>query len=106
MGPGPVLPVLRYSDIVDVLARANDTEFGLGGSFWSSVRDRAFAVAARIDAGTVWVNKDLDLRPDIPYAGRNTPASASNWAWKGSKSSPRRPSSTWPNRDFAGGPSS
>src|SRR5215472_13150782 len=37
---GPVLPVLRYSDIDEVIARANDTEFGLGGSVWSSDRDR------------------------------------------------------------------
>src|SRR5262245_6104551 len=32
-------------------------------------RDRAFEVAARLNAGTVWVNKHLDLGPDIPYAG-------------------------------------
>jgi acyl-CoA reductase-like NAD-dependent aldehyde dehydrogenase len=66
---GPVLPVLRYSDIDEVIARANDTEFGLGGSVWSSDRNRAFGVATRINAGTVWVNKHLDLGPDTPYAG-------------------------------------
>jgi len=66
---GPVLPVLRYSDIDEVIARANDTEFGLGGSVWSSDRDRAFGVATRFNAGTVWVNKHLDLGPDTPYAG-------------------------------------
>ena len=66
---GPVLPVLSYSDIDEVIARANDTEFGLGGSVWSSDRDRAFEVATRINAGTVWVNKHFDLAPDIPYAG-------------------------------------
>ena len=67
---GPVLPVLRYSDIDDAIARANDTDFGLGGSVWSSDLDRAYAVAARIDAGTVWVNKHLDLAPDTPFARR------------------------------------
>jgi acyl-CoA reductase-like NAD-dependent aldehyde dehydrogenase len=66
---GPVLPVLRYSDIDEVIARANDTEFGLGGSVWSSDPNRAFGVATRINAGTVWVNKHLDLGPDTPYAG-------------------------------------
>ena len=59
----------RYSDIDEVIARANHTDFGLGGSVWSSDRDRAFEVAARLNAGTVWVNKHLDLGPDIPYAG-------------------------------------
>src|SRR4029077_3286692 len=66
---GPVLPVMRYSDIDEVIERANDTDFGLGGSGWSSGCDRPFAVAARIDAGTVWVNKHADLSPDTPYAG-------------------------------------
>src|SRR5262249_59397681 len=66
---GPVLPVLRYSDLDDVITRVNDTEYGLGGSVWSADRDRAAGVAARIDAGTVWVNQHLDIRPDLPFAG-------------------------------------
>ena len=66
---GPILPVLRYSDIDEVIERVNDTEFGLGGSVWSSDRDRAFGVAVRIDSGTVWVNKHLDMGPDTPYGG-------------------------------------
>jgi hypothetical protein len=33
---GPILPVLRYAKVEDAIARANDTEFGLGGSVWSS----------------------------------------------------------------------
>src|SRR5262245_11172569 len=66
---GPVLPVMRYSNIDDAIARANDTDFGLGGSVWSSDRERAFRVAARVNAGTVWVNKHLDIGPDIPFIG-------------------------------------
>jgi acyl-CoA reductase-like NAD-dependent aldehyde dehydrogenase len=66
---GPVLPVLRYSEIDDVIARANDTDFGLGGSVWSSDLDRAFDVAARIDSGTVWVNKHLDVGLDTSFGG-------------------------------------
>src|SRR6266478_7615544 len=62
--PISVLPVLRYTDIDDVIARANDTDFGLGGSVWSSDLERAFGVAARINSGTVWVNKHLDVRAD------------------------------------------
>jgi acyl-CoA reductase-like NAD-dependent aldehyde dehydrogenase len=66
---GPALPVLRYSEIDDAIARANDTDYGLGGSVWSSDRDRAFAVATRIHSGTVWVNKHLDVALDAPFAG-------------------------------------
>ena len=96
---GPVLPVMRYSDIDEVIERANDTDFGLGGSIWSLDLDRAYAVAARIDAGTVWVNKHLDLSPDTPYSGgENNPVSVSRLERGGvSRSSPRRPSSIWRN---------
>jgi len=66
---GPVLAVLRSSDIDEVLARANDTEFGLGGSVWSSDPDRAFEVAARINSGTVWVDKHLDLGTELGREG-------------------------------------
>jgi acyl-CoA reductase-like NAD-dependent aldehyde dehydrogenase len=66
---GPVLPVLRYSDLDDAIARANDTDYGLGGTVWAKDLDRAFAVAAKIDSGTVWINKHLDLAPDVPFSG-------------------------------------
>src|SRR5262249_13631322 len=66
---GPILPVLRYTDLDDAIARANDTEYGLGGSVWSADRERALRVAARLDAGTVWVNKHLDMQLDTPVGG-------------------------------------
>jgi acyl-CoA reductase-like NAD-dependent aldehyde dehydrogenase len=66
---GPLLPVLAYSDLNDAIARANATEYGLGGSVWGKDTARAFAVAQQIDAGLVWVNKHLDLPPDIPFGG-------------------------------------
>jgi acyl-CoA reductase-like NAD-dependent aldehyde dehydrogenase len=66
---GPVLPVLRYSDIDDAIERANGTEYGLGGTVWGADSKRAFEVAQRMMSGTVWVNKHLELAPDIPFGG-------------------------------------
>jgi len=66
---GPVLPVLRYSELDDAIARANSTEYGLGGTVWGADSKRAYAVAQRIASGTVWVNKHLELPPDIPFGG-------------------------------------
>lgn len=66
---GPVLPVLRYSEVDDAVARANDTDYGLGGSVWAKHLDRAFNVAAKINSGTVWINKHFDLSPDLPFSG-------------------------------------
>lgn len=65
----PVLPVLAYDDLDDAIARANDSDFGLGGTVWTSDVERGIAVAARIESGTVWVNKHLDLPFDVPFGG-------------------------------------
>ncbi|MDE2618640.1 MAG: aldehyde dehydrogenase family protein [Sphingomonadales bacterium] len=66
---GPVLPVLRYDDLDAVIARANDSDYGLGGTVWGKDLDRAVAVAMKIDSGTVWVNTHLDLPFDVPFGG-------------------------------------
>ncbi|MFU8814613.1 MAG: aldehyde dehydrogenase family protein [Pseudomonadales bacterium] len=66
---GPVLPVIRYDDLEDVVARANNSPYGLGGSVWSKDLDRAYAVADKLDAGTVWINQHADLNPAFPFGG-------------------------------------
>jgi acyl-CoA reductase-like NAD-dependent aldehyde dehydrogenase len=66
---GPVLPVIKYSDPEDAVARANASPYGLGGSIWSSDLDKAYALANQMNSGTVWVNKHADLAPNIPFGG-------------------------------------
>ena len=66
---GPVLPVIKYSDQDDVIRRANGTTYGLGASVWSSDKKRAHDVASQLEAGTVWINKHLDMAPNIPFGG-------------------------------------
>ena len=64
---GPIVPVLRYSDINDAVARANNSQYGLGGTVWAKDLDRAFEVAAKIDTGIVWINKFLDVSLDVSF---------------------------------------
>ncbi len=64
---GPVLPIIRYSDIDDVVARANASPQGLGASVWSSDVAEATAVARRLDSGSVWVNQHCALDPAVPF---------------------------------------
>ena len=66
---GPVLPLLKFSDIDDVVRRANDTEYGLAGAVWSADVEQAVAVAHRLDTGTVWINQNLQSTPFTPLAG-------------------------------------
>lgn len=66
---GPILPVIRFDDIDQVIARANASDYGLGGSVHSADLDRATDIAGRIEAGTVWVNQQLNIGPHIPMAG-------------------------------------
>ncbi|QTD55831.1 aldehyde dehydrogenase family protein [Parasphingorhabdus cellanae] len=66
---GPILPIIRYHDVEDVLARANDNPNGLGGSIWSSDIDTATALAARMETGTAWVNDHATISPDAPFGG-------------------------------------
>lgn len=69
---GPVLPLLRYDSIDEVIARANDCEYGLAGSVWSSDEDAAIAVARRLNTGTVFINHDQYLSPFAPFGGQKS----------------------------------
>ena len=69
---GPVLPIIKYDDVNDVIERANDTEYGLGGSVWASDVERAYEVAKKVASGTIWVNKHADLQPHVPFGGIKT----------------------------------
>ncbi|KWE18346.1 aldehyde dehydrogenase [Burkholderia cepacia] len=66
---GPVLPIIRVADEEDALRRANNSPCGLGASVWSRDQARASAVAQRLQAGTVWINKHAELVPSIPFSG-------------------------------------
>jgi len=66
---GPVLPIIRFDDPEDAIARANASDMGLGGSIWSADRQKAHDLATRMEAGTVWINKHLDFGPTMPFGG-------------------------------------
>jgi acyl-CoA reductase-like NAD-dependent aldehyde dehydrogenase len=66
---GPVLPIISFDEVDDVIERANDTPFGLGGSVWGADRKKAKEVADRLEAGTVWVNEIHIHGITIPFGG-------------------------------------
>lgn len=66
---GPILPVIRFDDVDDVVARANASDYGLGGAVHSKDVEKATEIAGRIESGTVWVNQQTNIGPHIPMAG-------------------------------------
>ena len=66
---GPVLPLIKFSDAADAVARANASDYGLGGSIWAKDAERAWDLAAGMESGTVWINKHADLQPHLPFGG-------------------------------------
>ncbi|UTH37887.1 aldehyde dehydrogenase family protein [Pseudomonas sp. KHPS1] len=66
---GPIVPIIAYDDVDDVVARANDSPFGLGGSVWGRDTQAAVAVANRLETGMVWVNEIHTQGIDIPFGG-------------------------------------
>ncbi|WP_422040092.1 betaine-aldehyde dehydrogenase [Roseibium sp.] len=66
---GPVLSVLDFDDEDDVVARANDTEFGLAAGVFTNDIQRAHRVIGRLQAGTCWINT-YNLTPiEMPFGG-------------------------------------
>lgn len=66
---GPILPMLKFADIDEVIDRANASDYGLAGAVWSKDVAKGIEIARRMETGTIWVNQNLALRPDIPFAG-------------------------------------
>ena len=66
---GPALPIIRYTDLEQAIAWANGVDVGLGASVWSTNRVQAKEIAARLEAGTVWVNGHGGIHPMVPFGG-------------------------------------
>jgi aldehyde dehydrogenase (NAD+) len=67
---GPILPLMRFTDVEDAIAKANDTDMGLAGTVWSADTASAMRIAERMDTGNVWINEGLALSPFAAFGGR------------------------------------
>jgi len=66
---GPVLSVLAFDSIEEVIARANDTPFGLGAGVWTQNVGKAHRMGRALKSGSVWVNCYNTLDPAVPSGG-------------------------------------
>ncbi len=66
---GPVLSVIKYSDVDDAIEQANDSEYGLSAGVWTDDLVEAQRIARELRAGSVWINDWHMLRTDAPFGG-------------------------------------
>ena len=66
---GPVVTATPFSDLNEIVAKANDTVYGLAAGIWTRDIKKAHAVASRLRAGTVWINCYNVFDPALPFGG-------------------------------------
>ncbi|WP_147102955.1 aldehyde dehydrogenase family protein [Nesterenkonia populi] len=66
---GPALPIVKYTDLDQAIEWANELDVALGSSVWGTDPDRTEDVAARLVAGSTWINKHGAIDPRVPFGG-------------------------------------
>lgn len=66
---GPVLVVLPFEDEADVIAKGNDSEYGLAAGIWTRDFPKAWRIGRALKAGTVWINTYKQFSISAPFGG-------------------------------------
>ena len=66
---GPVISAIPFTDIAEVIERANRTSYGLGSGLWTRDVTKAHTLARGIRAGSVWINCYQAMDPAVPFGG-------------------------------------
>ena len=69
---GPVAVIIKFKTEEEVIAMANDTDFGLGGAVWTRDINRAIRVSRAIETGRMWVNTYNAIPAGAPFGGYKT----------------------------------
>ena len=69
---GPVARIIKFKDEEDVIAMANDSDYGLGGAVWTRDINRAIRVSRAVETGRMWVNTYNSIPEGAPFGGYKT----------------------------------
>jgi acyl-CoA reductase-like NAD-dependent aldehyde dehydrogenase len=76
---GPIVPMQPWSDLDEVIARANSVNAGLGACVWSKDVEKASKIARRLEAGSVFVNSYEKLTPRATFGGHKESGIGAEW---------------------------
>ncbi|KPP92549.1 aldehyde dehydrogenase family protein [Erythrobacter sp. HL-111] len=82
---GPVMPLMKFKDEDEVIARANNSEYGLAGAVWTANPDKGVEIAEQLETGTVWVNEFMHLSPFAPFGGHKQSGFGAEYGKEGLK---------------------
>ena len=66
---GPVMPLMKFGTVDEVIERANNSDYGLAGAVWTKDADKGVEIAEQLETGTVWINEFLHISPLAPFGG-------------------------------------
>ncbi|AOL24714.1 aldehyde dehydrogenase (NAD+) [Erythrobacter litoralis] len=82
---GPVMPLMKFKTEEEVIAKANNSEYGLAGAVWTANPDKGVEIAEQLETGTVWVNEFLHLSPFAPFGGHKQSGFGAEYGKEGLK---------------------
>jgi acyl-CoA reductase-like NAD-dependent aldehyde dehydrogenase len=80
---GPVGAVIPFDTLEEAIEIANDTQYGLAATIWTSNVSAAHSTASKIRAGAVWVNGWAAIDPALPWGGMKTSGIGRELGWSG-----------------------
>jgi acyl-CoA reductase-like NAD-dependent aldehyde dehydrogenase len=80
---GPVLPIVSYDDLDELIENLNQSEYGLGASIWSTDESRALQIGEQLICGTLWINQHLNFGPNIPLPTSKQSGTGTEWGEMG-----------------------
>ena len=82
---GPVMPLMKFSSEEEVIARANNSDYGLAGAVWTKDVEKGVRIAEQLETGTVWINEFLHLSPFAPFGGHKQSGFGAEYGIEGLK---------------------
>ncbi|KAF4947659.1 hypothetical protein FGADI_10230 [Fusarium gaditjirri] len=80
---GPVVPLLKWSGVDEVLSRVNASDMGLGASVWTADEELGMRIADELDVGSVWFNEHLAIEPTATFGGHKNSGLGRKWGVDG-----------------------